>query len=219
MVSHTARSSYLKDSGFSDSKKRTLVTTLIFLWTAVALVLGFCLLLMSVFGGEYPRETFQFLIMPLIIAFLLVGIAFAIRSHIKDAALDNRKPKGAHGVNILEAMGSTMLTPWTTKKGIELYPEFYKQDGHNFILMLPVKPPEFPEHGEIKWEFEVIASMEWDPKSGVIQNIEVKKSEEDDWRRQGIATFLYDKARNVTPHLRHNEALTEDAREWVKSLD
>lgn len=73
---------------------------------------------------------------------------------------------------------------------------------------------QHPKHG-------MIGEMTWDPDTGVIDEIQV--SHDPDFRRQGVATAMWNHAHaNVNPKKvkppRHNASRTKEGDEWAKSV-
>ena len=65
------------------------------------------------------------------------------------------------------------------------------------------------EVGRITWQ-----SKEFGSPIGMIHGITVKE----DWRRRGIATALYERAKQIEPRLHHSPDRTDDGKAWIRSL-
>lgn len=156
-------SGYLQDSGFSAGKKKTLVIWMIILWIAAVPILGFPVLIVLVFMSAYPPtfwEVVTFLTGPGIIAGILICIALSIQTHIRSAALKNRRRRSEGGAQMLGGQDYVLLSPWTSKKGVELHPVFTKDGGSNFIFIPPEKPPEILPRSTVEFNTEVAGAIE-----------------------------------------------------------
>jgi len=219
MTSYSSTGTSLRNSGFSARKSRNLIIVMVLLWIAAAMIFGFPLLVsLMLAGSEYGADTFGqgvvYLIGPAVVAAIPAMIALAIRRHIKETAQENIQRQRKSETNIFDGKGYIAMSPWTTEKGIELYPVLKKDGGHNFIFLMSEKPETLSDR-DGEFNTKLAGVIEWDPHSGVIQNVTTHDHHQGtNWQRQGVATFLYNKARNVTPHLQHSE----DARAWIKSL-
>lgn len=85
------------------------------------------------------------------------------------------------------------------------------------------KPSIFPHirsFNEVKayLKGKVIGELWWhiyEDDGAIIECVEVKKTH----RRKGIATTMFNLAIKVSPNLKHDTNLSEDANKWKKHLD
>jgi hypothetical protein len=57
---------------------------------------------------------------------------------------------------------------------------------------------------------DYVGHLSWFTDTGMIQYVRIR----DGYRRKGVATAMFDKAKEVTPSLHHSEDLTDDGKAW-----
>jgi len=92
-------------------------------------------------------------------------------------------------------------------------------DPYDFVLQ--PKPYSQAVHREIHALYggEKVGGIQWrvedgDESQGVISNLTVHRAHQ----RQGIATELWNRARQITPNLQHSKMLSSDGRAWHATL-
>lgn len=72
----------------------------------------------------------------------------------------------------------------------------------------------YARHPDMPGDKKFAGVLSWWDKDGEIGGIEVHPQ----MQRRGLATELHRRAKEMTPHLRHSESLSPDAKQWIKSL-
>jgi 8-oxo-dGTP diphosphatase len=73
----------------------------------------------------------------------------------------------------------------------------------------------FARHPEMPGDAHFAGVIGWWDKDGEVGGIEVHPQ----MQRRGLATELYRRAKEITPHLHHSEYLSPDAKQWISGMD